>query len=130
MHRKVGTCLLVSAVSLVFASSAAAASFDAHGSMEQVNATGLPAGAQVELLDSSDQVIRTGTANHLGGILFRDVDPGSGYKVRRVTPSVETSDPLTVLTTDPAPPDTSIYNQSIPTAVSYTHLTLPTILRV
>ena len=33
-------------------------------------------------LDSSDQVVETRNANTLGGILFRNVTPGDGYKVR------------------------------------------------
>ena len=48
------------------ASSAAAASFDAHGSVEQVYATGLPANASTSLLDSSDNVVATRDANDLG----------------------------------------------------------------
>jgi predicted acyl esterase len=115
MLRKVGISVLTGGLALVFASSAAAASFDAHGSMEQVYATGLPAGAQVELLNSTDQVVQSRTANHLGGILFRNVTPGPSYKVRRLTPTVETSDPLTVLTTQSAPPDPAVYNQTVPT---------------
>jgi uncharacterized protein len=115
MYRKVGTLAVVAAFALVFASSASAAtpSFDAHGSVEQVYATGLPAGAQTSLLDSSDQVVQSRQANFLGGILFRNVTAGDGYRVRLDTTG-ETSDPLTVLTTQSAPPSTDIYNQAIP----------------
>jgi predicted acyl esterase len=104
---------VVAVVALVFASSASAASFDAHGSVEQVYATGLPAGASTSLLDSGDQVVATRSANDLGGILFRDVTPGDGYQVRLDTTG-ETSGPLTVMTKQSAPPNTDIYNQSIP----------------
>ncbi len=101
--------------SLAFASSASAAdpSFDAHGSAEQVYATDLPAGASTSLLDASDQVVSTRAANDLGGILFRNVTPGDGYRVRLDTTG-ETSGPLTVLTTQSAPPNTDIYDQSVP----------------
>jgi hypothetical protein len=74
MHRKVGIGVLAAGIALVFASSAAAASFDAHGSVEQVYATGLPAGASTSLLDSSDQVVATRNANDLGGILAPNGD--------------------------------------------------------
>ena len=74
--------MLAAGIALVFASSAAAASFDAHGSVEQVYATGLPADASTSLLDSSDNVVATRDANDLGGILFRNVTPGDGYSVR------------------------------------------------
>src|SRR5437763_679214 len=56
--------------------------------------------------------IPTRQANSLGGSLFRNVPPGSGYRVR-ASDGTE-SDPLTVLTTQPAPPSTDVYNQTIP----------------
>jgi uncharacterized protein len=113
MYRKMGILVLAAALALVFASSAAAASFDAHGSVEQVYATGLPADASVSLLDSSGQVVSTRDANFLGGALWRDVQPGSGYQVR-LDATGETVGGLTVLNTDPAPPNTNLYNQKIP----------------
>jgi hypothetical protein len=113
MYRKVGSLAVTAVLALVFASSASAASFEAHGSVEQVYGTGLPPGASVSLLDSGGSAIQTRNANDLGGTLFRNVTPGSGYRVRLDTTS-ETSGPLTVLTTQSAPPDTGVYNQSIP----------------
>jgi uncharacterized protein len=113
MYRRLGTLVATLAFALVFASGASAASFDAHGSAEQVYATGLPAGAQTSLLGPSNQVVQSRVANSLGGILFRNVTPGAGYRVRLDTTG-ETSAPLTVLTTQSAPPSTDIYNQAIP----------------
>src|SRR3954468_8347908 len=116
MHRKVGIGVLAAGIALVFASSAVAASFDARGSTEQVDVTGLTPNAPVSLLDSSDSIVQTRNANSRGGALFRDVSPGSGYTVQS---GAETSDPLTV-TQDPikagtsvAPSDPSIYNQTL-----------------
>lgn len=115
MLRKVGISLAAVALALVFATSAAAAepSFSAHGSVEQVYTTGLPAGADTSLLDPAGQVVATKNANDLGGVLFRNVTPGDGYRVR-VTQTGETSEPLTVLTTQSAPPSTEVYDQTIP----------------
>ncbi|HMJ73310.1 MAG TPA: CocE/NonD family hydrolase [Solirubrobacterales bacterium] len=96
-------------------------SFEAHGSVEQVYATGLPSGAQVSLYDGSEQEVQSRSANELGGILFRNVEPGSGYRVG-LTSGGPKSEPLDVLTTQSAPPDTSIYNQSIPSS-GYGYLT-------
>src|SRR5204863_5269975 len=64
-------------------------------------------------LDSNGQVVQTRTANYLGGILFRDVTPGDGYQLR-LDADGETAGPLTVLTTQPAPPSTDIYDQTVP----------------
>src|SRR4051794_2490357 len=87
---------------------AVAASFSAHGSVEQVYVTGLKAGAQAELVDAAGKVVATHEASSLGGTLFRAVKPGDGYHVRSAG---DESGPLTVLSTKPAPPSTSIYNQ-------------------
>jgi predicted acyl esterase len=100
------------ALALVFANIAAAASFSAHGSVEQVYATGLPPGAQVSL-KRAGQLVATRNANDLGGVLFRNVTPAGGYRVR-LTATNETSGPLTVLTTQSAPPSTDVYNQTVP----------------
>src|SRR5919108_2751346 len=106
----VGAALALVCVS---GASAAAASFSAHGSVEQVYATGLPPGAKTSLLNPAGKVVETRNANELGGILFRNVPPGDGYRVRLGTTG-ETSGPLTVLTTQSAPPSTDVYNQDIP----------------
>src|SRR3954451_10118010 len=112
MYRVLGKGAVGIIVALAFASSAyaAAPSFDAHGSVEQVYATGLSPGAAVSLLDPADQVVETRNANDLGGTLFRNVQPGSGY---HVTSGGETSDALTVLTTQSAPPSTDVYDQTL-----------------
>src|SRR5881275_1059439 len=113
--RRIALFVAGTALALVFASggSAAAQSFSAHGSVEQVYATGLPPGAEASLLDSAGQVIATRNANDLGGLLFRNVSPGDGYQLR-LTANGETSGPLTVLTKQSAPPSTQIYDQTVP----------------
>jgi uncharacterized protein len=111
--RGVSLFLAGTALAVVFASSASAGTFNARGSAEQVYATDLPAGAGISLLDSGGDVVQTRSANQLGGALFRNVQPASGYRVR-LDSTGETSDPLTVLTTQSAPPSTDVYNQSIP----------------
>ena len=117
--------LLAGAAALTFAfaagAGAAQASFDAHGSVEQVYVTGLAPAAQMSLIDPSGATIATKRADSLGGLLFRNVRPGAGYRVR-LSQGGATSDPLTVLSTRPAPPATDVYNQTIP-AKGYGYLT-------
>ncbi|MGN6816260.1 MAG: CocE/NonD family hydrolase [Solirubrobacterales bacterium] len=103
------------------APSASAATFAARGSVEQVYATGVAPGAQVSLYDAAGAEVATKSADELGGVLFRNVTPGNGYRVR-VAPSGPESPPLQVLTTESAPPDPGIYNQSIPSS-GYGYLT-------
>src|SRR4051794_36422401 len=117
MNRGLGglraTIAMAIALFVVVMSPAAAEAFDAHGSVEQVYATGLPAGAETSLLNSGGQAVATRNANNLGGVLFRNVTPGDGYRVRLDTTN-ETSGPLTVLTTQSAPPSTDSYDQTVP----------------
>jgi len=111
--------LLACSCLLAFASSALA-DFSAHGSAEQVYATGLTGGAQAQLLDSSGKVVATKKVDSLGGVLFRNVKPGSGYKVQS---GGNTSDALTVFDNSAAPPSTDIYNQTLPTS-GYGYMTM------
>jgi uncharacterized protein len=98
----------------------AALGFDAHGSVEQVYATGLPGGAKVILYRHGQQVA-TEQADAEGGVLFREVKPGSGYTVGLASGGPRSA-PLQVLTDRSAPPSTDIYNQSIPSS-GYGYLT-------
>jgi predicted acyl esterase len=107
------------AVWLVAAASASA--FTAQGSAEQVYATGLAGNAQASLLNKAGTAVGTQSADAQGGVLFRNVAPGSGYRVR-ATSTGETSAPVTVHSTAAKPWDPSIYNQEIPDN-GYTYLT-------
>ncbi len=98
-----------------------APTFSAHGSAEQVYVTGLAPGAQMSLLTSAGTTLYTQSADSLGGLLFRNVAPGSGYRVRLNANGAE-SGPITVHSDAAAPWDPSIYNQSIPDN-GYTYLT-------
>ena len=93
--------------------SAADPTFSAKGSVEQVYVTGLAPGAEMTLLSASGKTVATQKASSLGGLLFRNVKPGTGYRVRP-SGGGTASGPLTVLSTRPAPPSTTVYDQSIP----------------
>ena len=97
---------------------AASAPYTVRGSAEQVDVTGAPPGATLKLRRHG-HTVQSATASSLGGIVFRNVPPGSGYRVR--TANV-TSPPVTVLSNSPTPPSTSVYNQTLPTS-GYGYLT-------
>ena len=103
------------------AATGAQPSVNAHGSVEQVYATGLAPDAQASLVDGAGKTVATQRANAQGGLLFRDVTPGDGYRVRPSGGGTE-SDPLTVLSTQSAPPSTGVYDQTIPSS-GYGYLT-------
>ncbi|HEX5591739.1 MAG TPA: CocE/NonD family hydrolase [Solirubrobacterales bacterium] len=103
-------CCLLAALFVAPGTAVADPAFDAHGSVEQVYATSLAPGAAVALLDSGGQAVATRTANDLGGTLFRNVAPGSGYKVAS---GGEESPSLQVLDAQSAPPSSDLYDQTI-----------------
>ncbi|MGE0506671.1 MAG: CocE/NonD family hydrolase, partial [Solirubrobacterales bacterium] len=103
-------CMLVA---LLLPGPAAAAELQAHGSVEQVYATGLAPGAELTLYDGGGQEVATQSASQLGGVIFREVAPGGGYRVGPAGNGPESA-PLQVLSTQSAPPDPSLYSQSIP----------------
>ncbi len=110
------------AVGLIAAAGASAApAFSAHGSAEQVYVTGLSPNAQMSLLTPQGTTLYTQQADSLGGLLFRNVPPGSGYHVRLGSTGAE-SGPITVHSDAAKPWDASVYNQSIPDE-GYTYLT-------
>ncbi|MBB6628184.1 CocE/NonD family hydrolase [Nocardioides sp. KIGAM211] len=88
--------------------------FTAGGSARQVYAVGLPPGAGVSLLDASGAVVKRQRANAQGGVLFRRIPAGQGYRVRE-DGTGHRSGPLTVHTNSPRQWNKKIYDQSIPT---------------
>ena len=121
----ISACLVVSsltmATSTATSSSASTPSFSATGSAEQVYATGLAPSAQASLITPQGQTLSTQTADALGGLVFRNVPPGSGYRVLQSSDGTK-SGPLTVHSDAAAPWDPSTYNQSIPDN-GYSYLT-------
>jgi len=86
-----------------------------------VYVTGLAPSAQMSLVTARGRALYTLSADSLGGLLFRNVPPGNGYRVRLDSNGTE-SGPLTVHSEQAAPWDPGIYNQSIPDS-GYTYLT-------
>jgi predicted acyl esterase len=97
----------------------AAAPFVARGSVEQVQVTGVSPGARLSLVDRRGRQVGSRRADSLGGLLFRNVRPGAGYRVRQ---GGLRSGSVTVLPNRSAPPSTRTYGQTIP-AGGYGYLT-------
>jgi predicted acyl esterase len=75
----------------------------------------------MSLLTSAGSVLYTQNADSLGGLLFRNVPAGKGYRVQ-LNPGGAKSGSITVHSTAAAPWDPDIYSQSIPSS-GYTYLT-------
>ncbi|MHB8594557.1 MAG: CocE/NonD family hydrolase, partial [Acidimicrobiales bacterium] len=100
--------------------SASTPDFNAVGSAEQVYVTGLAPSARMSLIAPGGQTLYTQNADSLGGLLFRNVPAGKGYRVQDSNGTE--SGLLTVHTDRAAPWDPGIYHQSIPDS-GYTYLT-------
>ena len=83
----------------------------AHGSVEQVYAVGLKPHAKVALVNRRGRAVARQRADSLGGIVFRGVTPGPGYRIRA---GDRTSAPVTVMPDRDAPPSTKGYDQKLP----------------
>src|SRR3954464_1886570 len=95
--------------------------YSPHGSVEQVYVTDLGPGAKLWLLNRRGRTVASKRADAQGGLLFRNVRPGTGYRLRQARKGPKSA-PLTVLSKRSAPPSTDVYNQNIP-ARGYGYLT-------
>jgi uncharacterized protein len=110
---------LAALLAVLLLPAAASAKLTARGSAEQVQVTGVKGHARVALINRKGHRVSSRRADSLGGLVFRNVKPGRGYRVRAGSAR---SRPVTVLSTRPAPPNTKIYGQKIP-ASGYGYLT-------
>jgi predicted acyl esterase len=103
----------VAAVGAVASPHAKAHAISVRGSARQVDVTGLAAGARVALLNASGHRGATGKADSLGGLLFRDVKPGKGYRVKALAGGARWA-AVTVHSNRSKPWDPKVYHQSLP----------------
>ena len=119
-HRpRLALSLLLACALLAFTATAARAAVTPRGSVEQVQVTGAKHGGKLSLLNRRGATVQKRRADSLGGLVFRDVKPGAGYRVLQGSAATRA---VTVLSDKSAPPNTAIYNQAIPTS-GYGYLT-------
>ena len=112
-----GIAAAVCTIALAAPSLADASAVIAHGSVNQVYAVGLAAGSRVSLLDRAGHTIGSRRADSLGGVVFRAVAAGRGYRLRAWASGsrrATVSRPVSVLPDRSAPPSTRIYHQHLP----------------
>src|SRR5215216_6703455 len=109
-------CTAVMAVAVAAAlcapsAAAAANSLAVHGSVNQVYVTGAQPGTSLTLVRKKERISRKRVGT-LGGVVFRRVPAGKGYRVRAADGSLSVK--VGVMRDRPAPKDASIYNQALP----------------
>ena len=87
----------------------------ARGSAEQAYVTGATPGQRVTLLRSGERV-RSQNAGSLGGVIFRRIQPGPGYRVRHAG---RLSRRFNVISERARPFSTRIYNQLLTPGYGY-----------
>jgi hypothetical protein len=110
---------LCALIALLACAGVADARLTARGSVKQVQVTGVKAHARVVLLNRAGRKLQSRKADSLGGVVFRGVKPGRGYRVKSGSAK---SARFAVMTTRAAPPSTKIYKQKIP-AKGYGYVT-------
>jgi predicted acyl esterase len=121
--RRVGLPAVIAALALAAmtpAGASAANGLSVHGSVNQVYVTGAQPGTSLRLIDRKGKRIRTKPVGTLGGVVFRGVPAGKGYRVRAADGSL--SSRVGVMTDRSAPKSTAIYNQALP-AGGYGYMT-------
>jgi predicted acyl esterase len=122
---RVLTMILILAFACASSAAAKGVLGNVHGSAEQVYTTGAKAGTRVTLVDRHGHAVRTRRVDRLGALLFRNVTPGKGYRLRSAAAAggrTVASKPIKVFSDRSAPPSTRIYRQRIP-AKGYGYLT-------
>ncbi len=90
------------------------ATFQVRESVEQLHITHAAPGASLELIienGENDAVVQTGTTDDQGSLIFREIAPASGYRVRTTVEPVEISRHLTVMSVESSLPATSFYEK-------------------
>jgi predicted acyl esterase len=98
--------------SLVPATAAAVNNLAVHGSVNQVYVTGAQPETSLRLIDRVGKRVSTKPVGQLGGVVFRGVPAGKGYRVRAAEGSLSVR--VGVMSDRAAPRDPSIYQQSLP----------------
>ena len=94
------------------ATASAAQGIEAHGSARQVYATGVGPSTKLKLLDAAGRTVGRERSSAEGGVLFRRVGPGRGYRIKRVAGG-GASNPVRVFSERSAPLSKDVYDQEL-----------------
>lgn len=96
------------------------AAFEAHGSVEQAYVVGAEPGQELVLADAAGEQIASGTADELGSLIVRDLEPGDGYTFRSLDgDEVAGSPAFAVLAIDDAAPQEFYADQELEAGLNY-----------
>jgi len=101
-------------------SDAGHAEFDTTGSIGQVHVLGTKPKTHLALHDKSGAAVQTGTSDDQGALIFRQVEPGRGYRVATTSAPIVASKPVDVISVEASLPKESFYsNQKLEPGFNY-----------
>lgn len=89
------------------------ATFDVRPSVEQVSVTGATPGSDLALHDGRGRSVQTGRADDAGSFVFREVEPGDGYRVATIADEPEASPGFEVVSVEESTPDPDLYASQV-----------------
>jgi predicted acyl esterase len=99
---------------------AAPADYAARGSVEQAYVTDADPGTELRLVSAEGGAVQSGVADAMGSLIFRQVPPGSDYRVESGSgESLRATDPFAVTTADDAPDQSFFSAQQIGAGYGY-----------
>jgi uncharacterized protein len=114
------------AVSLWFVPQSAGATalsrgpFRGHGSIDEAYALGAASGQRLRLVDAAGATVGSGVVDKLGGLIVRNVTPGSGYRFETLAGTHPTaSAPFAVLSTRSTPAPSFYADQHLHVGLNY-----------
>ena len=85
-------------------------SFSVRATVEQIYVWNAEAETDIEVLGPLGDVVVSGATDHLGSIVFRELEPGDGYVVRLAEDHDDFTDQLEVMSEENSLPDQSFYD--------------------
>ncbi len=96
------------------------APFSGHGSIGEAWAVGVKPNAKVLIVNAYGRIAETGQADPQGGVVIRDIQPGSGYTFSEVLGGgVLGTKPFAVLSTSDTPPESFYSSQHMHQGLNY-----------
>lgn len=91
----------------------AGASFTVRESLEQLHVTHTAPDTELELIDPDGVVVDAGHSDYMGALIFRQIEPGIGYRVATRGAPREISRALTVTAVEDSKPEQAFYEAAV-----------------
>jgi predicted acyl esterase len=91
----------------------AGASFSVRESVEQLHVTHTAPDTELELIDPNGVVVDAGHSDYQGSLIFREIEPGIGYRIATLGAPREVSRALSVVSVEDSVPPQEFYENAV-----------------